>query len=61
MTEVENSLKIPEEGFARVGLDEPVVEVAPHADPHRMENGGNRSHDPGEEDLWSRGEAKAEL
>ena len=58
MTEVENSLKIPDKGFARGRLDEPVVEVAPHAATHRMENGGNRSHDPGE-DLWSRGEAKA--
>ena len=44
--------------LARGWLDKPVVEVPPHADTPRMENGGNRSHDPWE-DLWSRGEAEA--
>ena len=52
--EIEDHLKVMKERFARGRLDEPVVEVPPHADTPRMENGGNRSHD-----LWSCGEAKA--
>ena len=49
MTETEDSLKISDKRVPRGGLDEPVVEVPPHADTHRVENGGNRSHDPGED------------
>ena len=59
MTETEDCLKIPDKRVPRGGLDEPVVEVPPHADTHRVENGGNRSHDPGE-DLRGCGKAETE-
>ena len=58
LAEIEDHTEVAKERLARGQLDEPVVEVLPHADTPRMENGGNRSHDPSE-DLWSRGEAEA--
>ena len=57
--EIENHPKIAKERVVGRGLDEPVVEVPPHADTPRVENGGNRSHDPCE-DLRHSGKAEAE-
>ena len=45
-TEVQDNLEIQEKRLPRRGLDEPVVEVATHADTPRVEDGRNRSHDP---------------
>ena len=59
LAETENHLEIAKESFPRRGLDEPVVEVPPHADIPRVENVGNRSHDP-REDPRGRGQAEAE-
>ena len=57
LAEIESHLEIVERGPRRA-LDQPVVEVPPHADTPRVENGGNRSHDP-REDLRSCGEPEA--
>ena len=57
--EIENHREIVKESPPRRGLDQLVVEVPPHADTPRVENGGNRSHDP-REDLRGRGQAEAE-
>ena len=59
LAEIENDPEVVKESIPRRGLDEPVVEVPPHADTPRVENGGNRSHDP-REDLRGRGQAEAE-
>ena len=59
LAEIENHPEIAKESVPRRGLDEPVVEVPPHADTPRVENGGNRSHDP-REDLRGSGQAEAE-
>ena len=58
-TEGQNNLEILEERLARGGLDKPVVEVTPHANTQRVEDGRNRSHDP-DENLWGRGAAETQ-
>ena len=58
-TKRENSTKSLENYLARAGLNKPVVEVRTHTNAETVENGRDRSHNPGEE-LGSRGEAKAE-
>ena len=49
MTDKENSLKNPDEGGTRGRLDESVGETTPHAEMQRVDKGGNRSQDPGED------------